>query len=56
MKKFLLALFSMVGITVAAQAQPAELYVGYGGYTQMDACDMHDGGKVNTAWVLSQPV
>ncbi len=50
MKKFLLALFSMVGITVAAQAQQAELYVGYGGYTQMDACDMHDGGKVNTAW------
>lgn len=50
MKKILLALFTVLGITAAANAQPAEIHVSYGGYTQMDACDMHDGGKINTAW------
>ena len=49
MKKVLLALLAVIGITVAAQAQTT-IHLGYGGYTQMDATDMHDGGAVNTAW------
>lgn len=36
---------------ISASAQKAEVQVGYGGYTQMDATDMHDGwGGVNNAW------
>lgn len=50
MKKFFLTLLATVGIATAASAAPTELFVSYGGYTQMDACDMHDGGKVKTAW------
>ncbi|MCM1111205.1 MAG: porin family protein [Clostridium sp.] len=51
MKKLFFALIAIVGMTtMAAQAQKTELSLSYGGYTQMDACDMHDGGKVNTAW------
>lgn len=51
MKKILLVLMAVLGLAAASHAQRANLYVGYGGYTQMDACDMHDGGgKVNTAW------
>lgn len=49
MKKVLIVLLAVIGITLSAQAQ-ATLHIGYGGYTQMDACDMHDGGNVNTAW------
>lgn len=50
MKKLLIALLAVIGLTVSAQAQTA-IQIGYGGYTQMDACDMHDGiGKVNSAW------
>ena len=51
MKKYLLALCAILGIFTAAQAQRTELTVSYGGYTQMDAMDCHDGGHdVNTAW------
>lgn len=50
MKKLILALAVMLGFAVSASAQLADLTVGYGGYTQMDATDMHDGGKINTAW------
>lgn len=50
MKKVLIVLFAVLGLTISAQAQTS-LQIGYGGYTQMDACDMHDGiGSVNTAW------
>ncbi len=36
---------------MGASAQKAELTLGYGGYTQMDATDMHDGWhSVNNAW------
>lgn len=50
MKKILLAFCAVLGITFAASAQRPELQLGYGGYTQMDATDMHDYGKVNNAW------
>lgn len=50
MKKILLALMAVIGMVATASAQKTELTIGYGGYTQMDATDMHDGGKVNTAW------
>ncbi|MCM1504629.1 MAG: porin family protein [Muribaculum sp.] len=51
MKKFLLAFCAMIGIATMAQAQKTELFVSYGGYTQMDATDCHDGGPdVNNAW------
>lgn len=51
MKKFLLSLIAIVAIALTSSAQKVELQLGYGGYTQMDAMDMHDGwGGVNTAW------
>lgn len=50
MKKLLLTLIALLGLATAASAQKAQLQLSYGGYTQMDATDMHDGGKVNTAW------
>lgn len=51
MKKFLLALVAIVGMSLGANAQRAEIQIGYGGYTQMDATDCHDGWHhVNTAW------
>ena len=51
MKKFLIALVAMFGITAGVSAQKTEVYASYGGYTQMDATDCHDGGpSVNTAW------
>lgn len=53
MKKTLLgaALIAALAIPSVAQAQKAELQIGYGGYTQMDATDMHDGWHgVNHAW------
>ena len=49
MKKIILALIAMVAVAVGASAQ-AQLQLGYGGYTQMDATDMHDGGAINNAW------
>ena len=50
MKKILTALFVMLGMAVTVQAQRAELQIGYGGYTQMDATNMCNGGNQNTAW------
>ena len=49
MKKILLILCAVLGMAVSANAQ-AQLQIGYGGYTQMDATDMHDGGSINNAW------
>ncbi|MBO5053229.1 MAG: outer membrane beta-barrel protein [Muribaculaceae bacterium] len=53
MKKILglmaVAVISMAG-TVNTHAETS-IYASYGGYTQMDACDNHDGWSgVNTAW------
>lgn len=51
MKKFLLTLCALLGLATMAQAQKTELHISYGGYTQMDASDCHDGGSdVNNAW------
>ncbi len=51
MKKLLLALAVMLGFGISASAQKAEIQLNYGGYTQMDCMDMHDGwGGVNNAW------
>lgn len=50
MKKFLLTLAAAVAVALGANAQSPKLQLGYGGYTQMDATDMHDGGKINSAW------
>lgn len=51
MKKFFLALIALFAVSFAASAQKTELQIGYGGYTQMDATDMHDGGHdPKTAW------
>lgn len=50
MKKFLLLALAVIGMTATASAISPEFQLGYGGYTQMDATDMHDGGKINNAW------
>lgn len=51
MKKFVIALMALAGSIGAAQAEVADITVSYGGYTQMDATDCHNGGgKVNNAW------
>ncbi|MBD5202680.1 MAG: porin family protein [Bacteroides sp.] len=51
MKKFLLSLLAVAGLTATASALTPEIQLSYGGYTQMDATDMHGGfGKVNNAW------
>lgn len=51
MKKYLLMLVVLMATAFTSQAQKAEIYFGYGGYTQMDAMDMHDNWhSVNTAW------
>ena len=51
MKKLLLALVAAIGMFATASAQRAEIQLGYGGYTQMDATDCHDGWHgVNNAW------
>lgn len=51
MKKIILILVAVIGLSTAAHARGTELQIGYGGYTQMDATDMHGGyGKVKTAW------
>ena len=42
MKKYLLMLVLLMATAFTSQAQKAEIYFGYGGYTQMDAMDMHD--------------
>ena len=51
MKKFLLSLLAVAGMTATASALTPEIQLSYGGYTQMDATDMHGGyGNVNNAW------
>lgn len=51
MKKYLLALVAIIATALASWAQKTEIYAGYGGYTQMDATNMHDGWDgVNNAW------
>lgn len=44
-----LALALVAGAVTTAQAQKADLRLGYGGYTQMDGGD-YGPGKANTAW------
>lgn len=39
-----------MGLAFGASAQRAQLQLGYGGYTQMDATNMHSYGAVNHAW------
>lgn len=49
MKKLLYSLVALVMGTLTATA--TDLYVSYGGYTQMDATDCHDNWSgVNNAW------
>lgn len=51
MKKLLLSLFAILGMGAMVHAQSVDLTASYGGYTQMDATDCHDGGPdVNNAW------
>ncbi len=51
MKKYLLIIVAIIATSFASFAQKPELYVGYGGYTQMDATNMHDDwNSVNNAW------
>lgn len=51
MRKYLLLLVAVFGMSLCASAQKTEIQVGYGGYTQMDATDCHDGWNgVHTAW------
>ncbi len=51
MKKYFIALITLIGMSVAANAQKTEITISYGGYTQMDASDCHDGWhSVNNAW------
>ncbi|MCM1483596.1 MAG: outer membrane beta-barrel protein [Muribaculaceae bacterium] len=51
MKKFLIALVAVLGISTAASAQKTDLTISYGGYTAMDCMDYHGGGAdVNAAW------
>lgn len=51
LKKTLIAAAIALASALTANAQKTELSVSYGGYTQMDATDMHDGWHgVNNAW------
>ena len=51
MKKILLGLLTAVGLFTASEAHAFDLTASYGGFTQMDAMDCHDGGSdVNNAW------
>ena len=53
MKKYLFTLVAVLMLACGSQKANAEtsLYASYGGYTQMDACDNHNGwDKVNSAW------
>lgn len=51
MKKLLLAMLAVAALVIPASAQKVNLYASYGGYTQMDATNMHDSwGNVQTAW------
>lgn len=49
-KKYLLSFLTAGAVALSASSQ-VQLHLGYGGYTQMDATDMHDGGPaINNAW------
>ena len=51
MKKYLLTLIVAAAATFAAGAVSPTVYASYGGYTQMDATNCHDGWSgVNNAW------
>ena len=51
MKRLLLALAAIASIAFGSYAQKTQVYASYGGYTQMDATDCHDGWHgVNKAW------
>lgn len=51
MKKVLLAATLAFAGTLVTKAQNVELQINYGGFTQMDCMDMHDGWhSVNSAW------
>lgn len=51
MKKFLLSLAAVLGLGFAASAASPTINIGYGGYTQMDATNMHgDLKNVKNAW------
>ena len=51
MKKLLISLLAIVGMTLGANARDMNITASYGGYTAMDASDYHDGWRhVNTAW------
>ena len=51
MKKILFAFALILACAMGANAQRTELTIGYGGYTQMDASDCHDGWHgVKNAW------
>ena len=52
LKKLLLsAVVAAASLFTTASAQRTELSLSYGGYTQMDATNMHDGWHhVNNAW------
>lgn len=50
-RRFALVAVAFVAAVTGAQAQKTEIQIGYGGYTQMDATDCHDGwDHVNNAW------
>lgn len=51
MKRLLLAIAAIAAFALGSYAQRTQIYASYGGYTQMDATDCHDGWDgVNTAW------
>lgn len=50
MKRLFFALIAVFGFAAMSHAQKAEFQIGYGGFTQMDAMDMSDGGDANNAW------
>lgn len=51
MKRFLIVLLAVGALALMSRAQTVQFNVGYGGYTQMDASDCHDGWSgVNNAW------
>ncbi|MCM1293495.1 MAG: outer membrane beta-barrel protein [Bacteroides sp.] len=51
MKRIIIALIAVLGISYGASARKMNLSLSYGGYTLMDAADYHDGWHgVNNAW------
>lgn len=51
MKKIIISLLALVGLTMGANAREMNLSLSYGGYTLMDGADYHDGWHgVNNAW------